>query len=71
MARYRCYFFGSHGQLVGAETILEENDAEATRVARRLYAQRAHAAGFDLRQGKRLVDAHAHDSHASGASRAA
>lgn len=69
MARYRCYFFGSNGQLVGADTILEESDVEATRVARRLYAQRAYAAGFDLRQGDRAVDGH--NIPASQASRAA
>ncbi len=57
MAQYRCYFFGSNGQLVGADTIVEDGDTQAQIVARRLFAQRAFAAGFELRQAKRLVEA--------------
>jgi hypothetical protein len=56
--QYRCYFFGANGQLVGAETIVQESEAEACIVARRLFAQRAHATGYDLRQGKRSIEAH-------------
>jgi hypothetical protein len=49
MAKYRCYFFGANGQLVGAETIVQDNDDEARKEAMKLFAQRAYAAGFDLR----------------------
>lgn len=56
--QYRCYFFGAHGQLVGAETIVQESEPEARTVARRLFAQRAHATGYELRQGKRSIEAH-------------
>lgn len=54
---YRCYFFGTHGQLVGAETIDRDNEAEALAVARKAFAQRAHAVAYDLRQGKRSIEA--------------
>lgn len=69
MAQYRCYFFGSNGQLVGADTIIEDSDAQAVIVARQLYTQRAFATGFDLREGSRSVDAH--NIQAVEASRAA
>ncbi|HVA15587.1 MAG TPA: hypothetical protein VNF99_20235 [Stellaceae bacterium] len=57
MAQYRCYFFGANGQLVGADTIVEDSDPQAQLVAQRLFAQRAYAVGFDLRQGNRSVAA--------------
>jgi hypothetical protein len=55
MARYRCYFIGSHGQLVGAENVDGANDEEAIAIARRLFAQKAYASGFELRQGQRRI----------------
>jgi len=54
---YRCYFFGAHGQLVGAETIEHESETEALAAARKAFAQRAHATGYELRQGKRTIEA--------------
>lgn len=56
--QYRCYFFGANGQLVGAETIVQESETEARILARRLFAQRAHATGYDLRHDNRSVEAH-------------
>jgi hypothetical protein len=55
--QYRCYYFGASGQLVGADTIVQDSDREALAVARKLFAQRAHATGYDLRQGTRSVEA--------------
>lgn len=55
--QYRCYFFGASGQLVGADTIVQDNDSDALAAARKLFAQRAHATGYELRQGKRPVAA--------------
>jgi hypothetical protein len=55
--QYRCYFFGANGQLVGAETIVRDNDIEAQVTARQLFGQRAFAVGYDLRQGRRSVEA--------------
>jgi hypothetical protein len=55
MARYRCYFIGSDGQLVGAETVVSESDDDAIVVANRLYAAKAFASGFELWQGEHLV----------------
>jgi hypothetical protein len=55
--QYRCYFFGANGQLVGAETIIQDSDADALVIARKLFAQRAFATGYDLRQGKRSIEA--------------
>jgi hypothetical protein len=55
MARYRCYFIGSDGQLVGAETIVSESDDNAIVVANRLYAAKAFASGFELWQGEHQV----------------
>lgn len=55
--QYRCYFFGANGQLVGADTISRDDDAEARATAWKLFAQRAHAVGYDLRQGRRCVEA--------------
>jgi len=55
MARYRCYFLGENGQLVGAETIARENDEDAVAAARAQLAARAYAVGFELRQGSHLV----------------
>ena len=55
MARYRCYFVGSNGQLVGAETIVSENDRDATAKAERLYAAKAFANGYELWLGERQV----------------
>ena len=55
MARYRCYFVGSNGQLVGAETIVSESDRDAVAKADRLYAGKAFANGYELRLGERQV----------------
>jgi hypothetical protein len=57
MAYYRCYFVGSNGQLVGAETISSENDDGATAAARESFQRRAYATGFDLWQADRKVAA--------------
>jgi hypothetical protein len=57
MAQYRCYFFGTNGQLVGAESIIQDSDDEARKQAMRLFAQRAFAIAFDLRLGARVVAA--------------
>lgn len=54
---YRCYFFGENGQLVGAETIIKDSEGEALTAARRAFAQRAHATAYELRQGKRSIEA--------------
>jgi len=55
MARYRCYFVGSDGQLVAAETIVSENDRDAQIKADALFARKAYATGYDLHLGDRLV----------------
>lgn len=55
MARYRCYFIGSNGQLVGAETIVSDNDSDAIAIANRLYAAKAFANGFELWLGEHQV----------------
>lgn len=55
--QYRCYYFGERGQLVGADTIVQDSDRDALAAARKLFAQRAHATGYDLRQGTRSVEA--------------
>lgn len=55
MARYRCYFVGSDGQLVGAETIVSESDRDAIARAERLYAGKAYASGYELCLGERQV----------------
>ena len=55
MARYRCYFVGSDGQLVAAETIISENDNDAKVKANQLFALKAYATGYDLHLGDRLV----------------
>jgi hypothetical protein len=57
MAQYRCYFFGTNGQLVGAETIIQDNDDDARTAAMKLFAQRAYTAGFDLRCDHRSIAA--------------
>jgi hypothetical protein len=57
MARYRCYFLGSDGQLVAAETINTERDEDAVVMARELFARKAYAVGFELREGDRQVSA--------------
>lgn len=67
--QYRCYFFGAHGQLLGAETISQESEFEARAVGRRLFAQRAHATGYELRLGNRPIDAQ--KAKTTGTSRAA
>jgi hypothetical protein len=69
MARYRCYFFGANGQLVGADTIMCDGDNEARVQGRQLFARRAHATSFELRQGSRLVDTL--EAKPTGAARAA
>ncbi len=71
---YRCYFFGTNGQLVGAETIIRDSESEALAAARRAFAQRAHATGYELRQGKRSIEAMEFSRHprfGSSTSRAA
>ncbi|HEX3971628.1 MAG TPA: hypothetical protein VHX19_09895 [Stellaceae bacterium] len=55
--QYRCYYFGARGQLLGADTIIQEGDSDAIAAARKLFAQHAHAIGYDLRQGTRSVEA--------------
>jgi hypothetical protein len=55
MARYRCYFIGSNGQLVGAETVVSDSDADAIAIADRLYAAKAFANGFELWQGDHQI----------------
>jgi hypothetical protein len=57
MARYRCYFLGSNGQLVAAETIHTERDEDAVAIARELFGRKAYAVGFELREGDRQVSA--------------
>ena len=53
--QYRCYYFGTSGQLLGADTIIQDGDGDALIAARRLFAQHAHATGYELRQGTRSV----------------
>ncbi|HKT19917.1 MAG TPA: hypothetical protein VJR47_17830 [Stellaceae bacterium] len=57
MAQYRCYFLGADDQLMGAETIQCEGDAEAMSLARRTFALKAYAKGFELLEGERRVAA--------------
>jgi hypothetical protein len=54
--QYRCYYFGARGQLLGADTIIQESDGEALVAARKLFAQHAHAVGYELRQGTRSIE---------------
>lgn len=53
--QYRCYYFGASGQLLGADTIVQESDGDALAAARKLFAQHAHALGYELRQRTRLI----------------
>ncbi len=55
MASYRCYFMGTNGQLVGAETITADTDESAATAARDSFLRRAYAAGYELRQGNRQI----------------
>ena len=55
--QYRCYYFGARGQLLGADTIHQDNDSDALVAARKLFVQHGHAVGYDLRQGRRSVEA--------------
>ena len=55
MAHYRCYFLGSSGQLLGAETIDAAGDDEALTQARRLFATKVFAVGYELRRGDRVL----------------
>ncbi len=55
--QYRCYYFGARGQLLGADTITHDSDDDALVAARKLFAQHAHAVGYELRQGSRPVEA--------------
>ena len=55
MAIYRCYFLGSNGQLVGAETIISADDKLAVIEAQERLARRVYATGFELRQGTRPI----------------
>ena len=55
--QYRCYYFGARGQLLGADTIVQESDGDAAASARKLFAQHGHAIAYDLRQGSRSVEA--------------
>jgi hypothetical protein len=54
--QYRCYYIGASGQLLGADTITQDSDSDARVAARKLFAQHAHAIGYELRQGTRSVD---------------
>lgn len=58
MAQYRCYFLGTNGQLVGAETIECRSDDEAVASARTLLARKPYASGFELRLGDHCVSSH-------------
>jgi hypothetical protein len=55
MGRYRCYFVGSNGQLVAAETIISESDHEARAKADEIFTRKVYATGYDLHLGDRLV----------------
>jgi hypothetical protein len=55
--QYRCYYFGAGGQLLGADTITQDSDGDALVAARKLFAQHAHAVGYELREGTRSVEA--------------
>jgi hypothetical protein len=55
MAQYRCYFLGEGDQLMGAETIQCDGDEEAMALARRTFALKAYARGFELLEGERRV----------------
>jgi hypothetical protein len=55
--QYRCYYFGASGQLLGADTIIQESDGDAVAAARKLFAQHGHAIAYDLRLGGRSVEA--------------
>jgi hypothetical protein len=55
--QYRCYYFGASGQLLGADTIIEDSDGDALVAARKLFVQHGHAVAYDLRQGSRSVKA--------------
>ncbi len=55
--QYRCYYVGASGQLLGADTIVQDNDSDARVAARKLFAQHAHAIGYELRQGTRSIEA--------------
>jgi hypothetical protein len=55
--QYRCYYLGASGQLLGADTIIQDSDNDALVAARKLFAQHGHAIGYDLRQGARSVEA--------------
>jgi hypothetical protein len=55
--QYRCYYFGAKGQLLGADTIIQESDRDAVTAARKLFAQHGHAVAYDLRLGDRSVEA--------------
>lgn len=68
--QYRCYFFGADGQLLGAETVSHESEFEACTTAKRLFAQRAHAVGYELRQGRRSIASY-NEARTSRPSRAA
>jgi hypothetical protein len=61
--QYRCYYFGASGQLLGADTIVQISDGEALAAARKLFAQRAHATAYDLRQGTRCVAMQEYSRH--------
>ncbi len=55
MAQYRCYFLGSEGQLVGAETLHCDDDDEAVALARKSFADKVYARGFELLEGDRRI----------------
>lgn len=55
MVQYRCYFLGADDQLMGAETIQCAGDEEAMALARRTFALKAYARGFELLEGDRRV----------------
>lgn len=55
MTRYRCYFFGADGRLVGADTIESDDDKEAVARASEEFFQRAYARGFEVWHDDRAV----------------
>ena len=55
MATYWCMFFDTSGYLSHAEDIEADDDAAIVAKVRALVAERA-GSGFEIRDGKRLVD---------------
>ena len=55
MARYRCYFVGRDGRLLGADSIESDSDDKAVAIASEEFFQRGHARSFEVWQNKRPV----------------